>query len=97
MQYTAGSFAGILTEWFAWILKPVSQGAAPEKIFPEACAWREHTPETVLARVVQPASSAVMQLAMAARSVQQGTVQAYILYLLIGLAALTALVLAGGK
>src|SRR5581483_5248065 len=22
MQYTAGSFAGIITEWFAWILKP---------------------------------------------------------------------------
>ena len=22
MQYTAGSFAGIITEWFAWILRP---------------------------------------------------------------------------
>ena len=97
MQYTAGSFAGTLTEWFAWILIPVRHGHALEEIFPKKAAWGEHTPETVLERVVQPASGVVMRLAMAARRVQQGTVQAYLLYLLIGLAALAALVLVGGK
>jgi len=97
MQYTAGSFAGILTEWFAWILIPMRHGHLPEKLFPKIAAWEEHTPETVLERVVQPASGSVMRLAMAARRVQHGTVQAYLLYLLIGLAALTALVLAGGE
>jgi len=97
MQYTAGSFAGILTEWFAWILIPMRHGHPPEKLFPTEAAWCAHTPETVLERVVQPASGVVMRLALAARRVQHGTVQAYLLYLLIGLAALTALVLAGGK
>ena len=97
MQYTAGSFAGTLTEWFAWILAPVKHGHSPEEIFPKKSAWEEHTPDTVLERVVQPASGAVMRLAMAARHVQHGTVQAYLLYLLVGLAALTAMVLAGGK
>ena len=95
MQYTAGSFAGTLTGWFAWILVPVKHGHAPEELFPTKAAWGEHTPETVLERVVQPASGVVMRLAMVARRVQQGTVQAYLLYLLIGLAALAALALAG--
>lgn len=97
MQYTAGSFAGILTEWFAWILRPAKHGHTPEKLFPGKTTWEEHTPETVLEQVVQPASGVVMRLAMAARRVQHGTVQAYLLYLLIGLSALTALALAGGN
>ena len=96
MQYTAGSFAGTLTEWFAWILIPVKHGLMPEEIFPKKAAWGEHTPETVLEHVVEPASGVVLRLAMIARRVQHGTVQAYLLYLLIGLAALTALALAGG-
>lgn len=97
MQYTAGSFAGTLTEWFAWILRPMKHGRVPDGFFPNEAAWGVRTPETVLERVVQPASGVVMRLALAARRVQHGTVQAYLLYLLIGLAALTALVLAGGK
>jgi hypothetical protein len=34
MQYTAGSFAGIITEWFAWILRPVRQEHRPEVLLP---------------------------------------------------------------
>jgi hydrogenase-4 component B len=97
MQYTAGSFAGTLTEWFAWILVPAKHGHTPEEIFPKKAAWGEHTPETVLERIVLPASAVVMRLALAARRVQHGTVQAYLLYLLIGLAALAALALTGGQ
>jgi hydrogenase-4 component B len=96
MQYTAGSFAGILTEWFAWILLPVRHGCVPEEIFPKEGDRREHTPETVLERVVMPGGAIIMRLALLARRVQQGTVQAYLLYLLIGVIALTALVLAEG-
>ena len=96
MQYTAGSFAGILTGWFAWILMPVRHGSLPEGLFPKMACREEHTPETVLERVVQPAGGAIMRLALAARRVQHGTVQAYLLYLLIGVAALAALALAGG-
>lgn len=97
MQYTAGSFAGILTEWFAWILRPVSHRHPPERLFPDRASWDEHTPETVLEKVVVPASRGVMRLALAVRHVQHGTVQAYLLYLLIGLAALSALALVGGN
>jgi hydrogenase-4 component B len=54
MQYTAGSFAGIITEWFAWILRPVRHADRPEEIFPRSGPVEEHTPETVLERVIEP-------------------------------------------
>ena len=97
MQYTAGSFAGIITEWFGWILRPHRQVNLPEVLFPQEARFEEHTPETVLEEVVQPVGGMVMQLAMAARRFQHGRVQSYLLYLLIALAALTGLVLIGGK
>jgi hydrogenase-4 component B len=97
MQYTAGSFAGIIVEWFAWILRPVRQESRPLGVFPAQAAFSEHTPETVLEGVVEPASRAVMQVAHAARRLQHGRIQAYLLYLLIGVAALACLVWLKGK
>jgi hydrogenase-4 component B len=96
MQYTAGSFAGIITEWFVWILRPVKHEHRPENAFPVRASFEKHTPETVLEYVVEPAGGAVMQLALAARRFQHGRVQAYLLYLLIGVAALALVVLLGG-
>jgi hydrogenase-4 component B len=50
----------------------------------------------VLEHVVEPAAGGVMRLSLAARSLQHGRVQAYLLYLLLGLAALAAVVLLRG-
>jgi hydrogenase-4 component B len=36
MQYTAGSFAATITEWFAWILRPAQHADRPAVIFPAA-------------------------------------------------------------
>jgi hydrogenase-4 component B len=96
MQYTAGSFAGIITEWFAWILRPARHELRPESVLPAGANFTEHTPETVLEQVVEPAGGVVMRLSVMARRLQHGRVQAYLFYLLVGLAALGALVLAGG-
>jgi hydrogenase-4 component B len=95
MQYTAGSFAGIITEWFAWILRPVRHEHRPLETLPPRASFAEHTPETVLEYAVEPAGGLVMQLSTAARRLQHGRVQAYLLYLLIGLAALAVVVLIG--
>lgn len=95
MQYTAGSFAGILTEWFAWILRPKRHQELSETPFPTHARFTEHTPETVLEHVVEPVGGVLMRLAFMARRLQHGRVQAYVLYLLIGLAALAAVVLSG--
>ncbi len=96
MQYTAGSFAGIINEWFDWILCRTRHEALPENCFPEHAYQTEHTPETVLEKIVEPLGAAVLQISAQARRLQHGRVQAYLLYILIGLAALAVLVLAGG-
>jgi len=95
MQYTAGSFAGIITEWFAWILRPVRHEHRPDVVLPYRASFSTRTSETVLEHVVEPAGGLVMRLSMAARRLQHGRVQAYLLYLLIGLAALAVVVVLG--
>ena len=97
MQYTAGSFAGIITQWFAWILRPELHAQRPEAAFPSGASWSEHTPETVLERIIEPAARAVMRVSSAVRSLQQGRVQFYLFYLLISLVALPLIVLLGGR
>ncbi len=97
MQYTAGSFAGIVTEWFAFILRPVQHSERPVDVLPRAASYSAHTPETVLERIVEPIGALVIQGAVAARRLQHGRVQAYLAYLLVGVALLTAVVLGGGQ
>jgi hydrogenase-4 component B len=98
MQYTAGSFAGIITEWFAWILQPHRLVRPPEGPFPKSSEFAEHTPETVLEKVIEPASSIVMRVSTAARRLQHGRLQAYVVYLLLGMVALSLVVwMAGGS
>jgi hydrogenase-4 component B len=96
MQYTAGSFAGIITGWFDWILRPQRHVHLPKEIFPAHTNFTEHTPETVLENIVEPASSLVMRISMAVRHLQHGRVQSYIFYLLLGLAALAIVAVMGG-
>src|SRR4029453_6210860 len=60
MQYTAGSFASIITEWFAWILRPEKDVHAPDGLFPSQASRAEHTPEAVLEKVVEPVGSVLM-------------------------------------
>jgi hydrogenase-4 component B len=95
MQYTAGSFAGIITEWFAWILRPQRREARPVGTFPVHASIERHTPETVLERIVAPAGTFVLQVSTAARRLQHGRVQAYVFYLVAGLAALAVVVMTG--
>jgi hydrogenase-4 component B len=95
MQYTAGSFAGIVTEWFSWILRPQRSETRPMETFPARAHFEEHTPETVLEYGFEPAGRLVMRLSNAARRLQRGRSQAYLLYLAVCLVALGAIVLWG--
>ena len=96
MQYTAGSFAGIITGWFAWILRPERHEHPVKGNFPAHASHTEHTPETVLEKIVEPAGAVVMALSTTVRRLQHGRLQAYIVYLVLGLAALAILTFAGG-
>ena len=96
MQYTAGSFAGIITSWFSWILCTEKHSTLKPKTFPSEAVHSEHTPETVLEKWLAPLISGIILTASAIRRLQHGRVQAYIFYLLIGLIFVTALALSGG-
>jgi hydrogenase-4 component B len=96
MQYTAGSFAGIITEWFAWILRPERHAHRPEVTFPPKASFEEHTPETVLEKLFEPCARVVLWVAAVARRLQHGRTHAYILYLVVGLAIVAAIALAWG-
>ncbi len=92
MQYTAGSFAQLITGWFAWILRPRRHEVAATAVLPARASWTEHTPETVLDEVIAPAGGLVLRLAAAARRLQHGRVQAYLLYVVAALAVLAGIV-----
>lgn len=96
MQYSAQSFAGIITGWFAFVLRPEIHARLPVDVLPVGATLTSHTPETVLQYVVQPLSRRVTSVAIAARSLQHGGVQSYLLYLVIGIAGLGLVVALGG-
>ncbi len=97
MQYTSGSFAAIPAGWFAWIQRPEIQLERPRDFWPVRAGRSERVPETVLERLVLPAGDVVLRLALLARRLQHGRVQAYILYVLSGLIFLGILVWMGGE
>jgi len=97
MQYTGGSFAAIASGWFSWIFQPERILRRPRGPFPTRAGRMERVPETVLERVVEPAGAAVMRLSMAARQLQHGRLQYYIIYVAGGLVALAFLVFWGAK
>jgi len=96
MQYTAGSFAAIVTSWFAWILRPARHALAPEGLFPARASHAVHTPETVLEKWIAPAARVVMEISSAVRRLQHGRVQAYLFYLVVGIVLVTLAAFAGG-
>lgn len=96
MQYTSASFAGIAGGWFRWLLQPERTLRRPRGLFPEEAIRLERVPETVLERLIGPVSVAVMQVSAAARRLQHGRLQSYVVYVVAGLMALGVLVLLGG-
>lgn len=95
-QYSAESFAGIITGWFAFILRPERHARLPAESLPRSASLVTHHPETVLQYLVEPLSRATVRVATAARVLQHGGVQSYLLYLVIGIVGLGIVVLMGG-
>lgn len=91
MQYSASSFAGMLTSIFAFILKP--QSHRPEGIvglFPGSARFSSHVPEAVLELLYIPALKRLYARFSPVRRLQNGILQQYVLYSLITLIALLA-------
>lgn len=97
MQYTGGSFAGIATGWFFWLLNPERAVQRPRGLLPESARRLERVPETVLEKLIGPFAAGVLRVSTAVRRLQHGRLQYYILYLVAGLAALGLIVLLEGS
>lgn len=96
MQYSSASFAGIAAGWFRWILQPERTVRKPHGPLPEEAFRLERVPETVLEKILGPVSAFVMRVSSAARRLQHGRLQFYILYTVVGLVALAIVVELGG-
>lgn len=94
MQYTATSFAQMLTGIWAWGLRTETKGSQPLGFFPGPAQWSDHTPDVVLDRLLYPLCRTGAQAAFKVRSfLQHGIIGVYLLYIALTLALLLCLTL----
>jgi hydrogenase-4 component B len=80
MQYSASSFAGLLVDIFAGILRPERHAPNIKGPFPAGSHFESHVPETVLERVYLPFLAWAYSKVLPIRNLQHGQIHLYILY-----------------
>jgi hydrogenase-4 component B len=88
MQYTSSSFAQMLVGLFAWALRPRTHRPGALPLFPQKTAFHSEAPDPVLDEAVLPAFGLSARLFSRFRVFQQGSVQAYLLYIFLALVTL---------
>jgi hypothetical protein len=88
MQYTAASFAEILVQLFAWILRPKVSGPRVSGLFPQKASFYIQVVDIVLNRIVEPVTDFLASWFARLRLLQQGVVQVYLLYIFLIIVAL---------
>jgi hypothetical protein len=82
MQYTSSSFAQMLVGTFAWALRPNVKRPHVEGPFPAPDAFHSDVPDTVLDRLLVPATTRVEQQRRWVTWMQRGHVHAYLFFIL---------------
>jgi len=88
MQYSASSFAQMLTALYAFALKPAIHKPHISGIFPGRAGFHSHVPEAVLELVYIPALIRLSERFAGVRKLQNGVLQQYVLYTLVTLIVL---------
>ena len=88
MQYTASSFAQMLVQLFGWALRPRTHKPGDLPLFPRRTHFHSEVADPVLDEAVLPSFRFGAWLVAWVRVFQQGSVQAYLLYIFIALIAL---------
>ncbi len=88
IQYSASSFAQMLTGLFSFVLRQESQLPVITGPFPRASRFHSHVPEAVLELVYIPALKRLHRRFSGVRRLQGGLLQQYMLYILLTLVAL---------
>lgn len=88
IQYTSSSFTETLVGLFAWVLRPREMLPRIKDLFPQHASYQSDVPDVVLENAVGPASHYLSRVFSWLRYFQQGSVQAYLLYILATLVVL---------
>ena len=96
VQYTASSFAQIITSRFAWALWPRVHRPTIEGIFPAPTRFASHVADSVLDRLLVPIARGAFRFTASFRALPQGQLQRYILYILAVLLPLLIWAMAAG-
>lgn len=88
MQYTASSFAELIVGLFARFLHPRAHYTRPKGSFPTRAAFVSHVDDVVLDEAVLPAARRLADWCYRFRWFQQGSVQAYLMYIFVAVAVL---------
>lgn len=83
MQYSSSSFAEMLVKLFGWALQPKVHRPKIEGLFPPDADFESHVDDTVLQKAVWPVTRAMTWLFSWGRYLQSGSLQAYLMYILI--------------
>ncbi|HEY3451538.1 MAG TPA: proton-conducting transporter membrane subunit [Myxococcales bacterium] len=85
MQYTSSSFAQTLVGLLGWALRPQVHTPQMGALWPGPATFHSHVPEVVLERILVPASQLALKLTRRFRWLQQGSANAYLLFILLTL------------
>jgi hydrogenase-4 component B len=96
LQYTASSFADWITSSFAWALRPRERLPQIDRLFPAPASFDAHVEDTVLERLLRPAGRRTQTAAAWFRSLPQGQLQRYIVYIVAVLVPLLIWAVIGG-
>jgi hydrogenase-4 component B len=96
LQYTGSSFAEIVVSRFAWALRPHQQRPVIDSFFPARTSFHSRVDDTVLDRFLRPAGRLALAATAWFRSLPQGQLQRYIVYMLAVLVPLLVWALSGG-
>ncbi len=83
MQYSSSSFAQWLVDLFGWALRPQIRTPKIDKLFPQDTPFESHVHDTVLEKAVKPITRCVVWLFALSRYLQRGSLQAYLMYILV--------------
>jgi hydrogenase-4 component B len=83
MQYSSSSFADMLVKLFGWALQPKVHLPKIDGLFPKDTDFESHVEDTVLEQAVWPTTRAVTWLFSCGRFLQNGSLQAYLMYILV--------------
>lgn len=88
MQYTTSGLSQMLVVLFGWALLPRRKQVRVEGYFPAGASYATEIDDPVLDDAVLPASRRLANLMSWFRWIQQGSIQAYLLYILLTLVVL---------